>query len=86
MAIIDKKLVHFNEKSKFNEQNTAGNILDTSIVFIKDSNEIFTHKTMYSFMGWSELKIDVPEGYKSLKDSNGIYLRDASGEYLTVIE
>jgi hypothetical protein len=51
MAIINKKLVHFNEKSKFNEQNTAGNILDTSIVFIKDSNEIFTHKTMYSFMG-----------------------------------
>lgn len=83
---INKKLVHFNEKSKFNEQNNAGNILDTSIVFIKDSNEIFTHKTPYSFIGWSELMIDIPEGYRAIRDSNGIYLRDSSGEYLTVIE
>lgn len=83
---INKKLVHFEKKTDFDKQNTDGNILDTSIVFIKDSNEIFTHKTPYSFMGWGELMIDVPEGYRATRDSNGIYLRDSSGEYLTVIE
>ena len=30
--------------------------------------------------------IDIPEGYRAIRDSNGIYLRDSSGEYLTVIE
>jgi len=59
---INKKLVHFEKKTDFDKQNTDGNILDTSIVFIKDSNEIFTHKTLYPFMEWSELTIDVPEG------------------------
>jgi len=83
---INKKLVHFEKKTDFDKQNTDGNILDTSICFIKDSNEIFTHKTLYSFMEWSELEIDIPEGYRAIRDSNGIYLKDSSGEYLTVIE
>lgn len=51
--VINKKLVHFKKKTDFDKQNTDGNILDTSIVFIKDSDEIFTHKTTYPFVSWS---------------------------------
>lgn len=51
-----KKLIHFKRKSNFVDQNVAGNIPDTSIVFIKDSNEIHTRGTTYSFIKWSRLE------------------------------
>ena len=37
---INKKLIHFNEKSEFEKRLANDEILDTSIVFIKDSKEI----------------------------------------------
>jgi hypothetical protein len=49
--MINKKLVHFNRKPDFEEQNNAGNILDSSIIFIKDSNEIYTHGREYQWVG-----------------------------------
>ena len=52
---IDKKLIHFQSKNKFEEKNNAGEILDSSIVFVKDSNEIYTHGEEYQFVGWSKL-------------------------------
>lgn len=44
---INKKLIHFNHKEKFNSELANGNILPTSIVFIKDSKEIWTHGQYY---------------------------------------
>ena len=44
---INKKLIHFKSKQKFNEELANGNILETSIVFIQDSKEIYTHGTLY---------------------------------------
>ena len=44
---INKKLIHFKTKQKFNEELANGNILETSIVFIQDSKEIYTHGQYY---------------------------------------
>ena len=54
--VINKKLIHFKNKTKFEEKNNAGEILDSSIVFVKDSNEIYTHGEEYQFVGWSYIK------------------------------
>ena len=45
---INKKLIHFQTKTAFTTELNAGNILDTSIVFIKDTKEIWTHGQLYS--------------------------------------
>lgn len=42
---INKKLIHFKTLAKFEEQSE--NILDTSIVFIQDAKQIWTHGTFY---------------------------------------
>lgn len=55
---IKKKLIHFNNKAKFLEELNAGNILDTSIVFIKDTQEIYTHKQYYSSLADINAKIN----------------------------
>ena len=44
---INKKLIHFKTKQKFNEELAKGNILNTSIVFIQDTTEIYTHGQLY---------------------------------------
>lgn len=44
---ITKNLIHFNEKTKFEEKLANNEILDTSIVFIKDTQEIYTHGQLY---------------------------------------
>jgi hypothetical protein len=44
---INKKLIHFNKKEDFEHEVANGNILNHSIVFIKDSKEIYTHGTIY---------------------------------------
>lgn len=44
---INKKLIHFKNKENFNNEVANGNILDTSIVFIQDTQEIYTHGTFY---------------------------------------
>ena len=44
---INKKLIHFKTKQKFNEELANGNILDTSIVFIQDTKQIYTHGQLY---------------------------------------
>lgn len=45
---INKKLIHFQKLATFKQQLAANNILDTSIVFIKDSQQIWTHGQYYS--------------------------------------
>jgi hypothetical protein len=44
---INQKLIHFNKKEDFLKEVANGNILNQSIVFIKDSKEIFTHEEFY---------------------------------------
>lgn len=44
---INKKLIHFNERSEFDKRLANNEILDTSIVFIKSSQEIWTHGQVY---------------------------------------
>lgn len=51
---IDKKLIHFNTKDVFDQKKDQ--IKDSSIVFVKDSNEIYTHGEEYQFVGWSILE------------------------------
>ncbi len=50
---INKKLIHFQTLANFNAQLSAGNILDTSIVFIKDAKKIWTHGQLYDCSGGS---------------------------------
>lgn len=45
---LNKKLIHFQKLADFNTQLAAGNILDTSIIFIKDAKQIYTHGQLYS--------------------------------------
>lgn len=53
---IEKKLIHFKEDTEFKKRLDNNEILDTSIVFIKDNNTIYTHGEEYRFIKWSELK------------------------------
>lgn len=45
---IEKKLVHFKTFAKFKEALDAGNILSSSIIWIKDTKQMYTHGTYYS--------------------------------------
>lgn len=47
MATIDKKLIHFNKRKEFDNRLANGDIKETSIVFIKDTQEIWTHGEFY---------------------------------------
>ena len=52
---IDKKLIHFNSKENFDNKVANNEILDTSIVFVKDSKEIWTHSNLYKSVNWDVL-------------------------------
>ena len=45
---INKKLIHFNKLADFESRLAANEILDTSIVFIKDAKKIYTHGNYYA--------------------------------------
>lgn len=47
---IEKKLIHFNKDEDFKQKLSNNEILDTSIVFIKDTNKIYTHGAEYQFI------------------------------------
>jgi hypothetical protein len=48
MAVIDKKLIHFTNLATFKQRLNAGDIKGTSIVFIQDAKQIWTHEQFYS--------------------------------------
>ena len=58
---INKKLIHFNSKENFDNKVANNEILDTSIVFVKDSKEIWTHGNLYKSVNWDVLKKGVEE-------------------------
>ena len=45
---INKKLIHFKTYQAFNTELEAGNILETSIVWIKETQQIYTHGQFYN--------------------------------------
>lgn len=53
---IEKKLIHFNKETEFKKRLNNSEILNTSIVFIKDVNKIHTHEEDYQFIEWSVLE------------------------------
>lgn len=48
--VIEKKLIHFNKKEDFKNRLDNNEILDSSIVFVKDSNMIYTHGEEYQWI------------------------------------
>ena len=78
---IEKKLIHFNKKEVFDQKLAEKEILDTSIVFIKDSNMIHTHGEDYRFIGWTVLSNSnvPPDGYDIITDSEHNQLSDSEG-------
>lgn len=48
MATIDKKLIHFKTRSAFDTALANNQLNSWSIVFIKDTKEIWTHDQIYS--------------------------------------
>lgn len=62
---INKKLIHFNKKEDFNKLSKATSATDTnvdilwsSIVFIKDTKEIWTHGQIYPSDSYTQTEID----------------------------
>lgn len=65
---INKKLIHFQNKTAFTTELNAGNILDTSIVFITDTKEIWTHGQLYSCSLTEEEVISIIENSDSISN------------------
>ena len=78
--MINKKLIHFESGSEFDKRKSE--ILDTSIVFIKDTNKIYTHGVEYQFVEWSY--IDAPKGYTSYLLRDRSVWRDNDNEIIFV--
>ena len=73
---INKKLIHFKNKSTFLSNLEAGNILDTSIVFIQDAKQIWTHGTLYDA---NDAKIYYTSLYfKNITDESALSSSDRS--------
>ena len=79
---IEKKLIHFNRDEDFKQKLSNNEILDTSIVFIKDTNKIYTHGGEYQFIEWSY--IDAPSAYTSYLLSDRSVWRDNNNEIIFV--
>lgn len=73
---INKKLIHFQRLASFKEQLAANNILDTSIVFIKDAQQIWTHGQYYSIA-------DAPADGNIYARKNGAWEKITQGESIT---
>ena len=65
--MIDKKLITYATRTKFNTDNTAGLIPDTSVVFIQDTGEIWTHG---KFFGGNFSSVDSNYGTLLTKGSS----------------
>ena len=59
---INRKFIHFQKKIDFENELSNNNILDTSICFISETKEIYTHKQLYNCSGQSILEMVYPVG------------------------
>lgn len=76
---IDKKLIHFKTRAQLDAEILAGNILERSICWVKDTKQMYTHNEFYDCSGLTDeqvQKIDAVmltgDGNKFLTD-NGAY-------------
>lgn len=83
---IEKKLIHFKTNAEFKKRLNNNEILDTSIVFIKETSEIYTHGELYSYINWGYIDEDVSPEYTPLLDSSGTNLICSDGQELYVIQ
>ena len=60
---INKKLIHYQTDQAFQTDLEAGNILEYSIVFLKESHRIYTHGEYYDCGSAEALTILLSEGY-----------------------
>lgn len=84
---INKKLIHFNKLSDFETRLANNEILDTSIVFIKDAKKIWTHSNFYDCdsSNLAELidnKIDKDDVMLSLNQGNSTEIYNLSATNL----
>lgn len=66
------KLIHYNNKQNF--ETDKDSITDHSLVFIQDSEEIYTHSEIYKGISWSIL-----ENNPWVNLSNGVYAVSSDG-------
>jgi hypothetical protein len=89
---IEKKLIHFNKNEDFQSRLNNNEILDTSIIFIKDINAIYTHDTEYQYIGWSyigtpgspEPPIEIPKDYTYVQPMYDDWWIDAENKVILV--
>lgn len=55
---INKKLIHFKTKAAYDREKKAGNILDTSIVYVKDAKKIYTHDEEYNCDSYTKEEVN----------------------------
>lgn len=72
---INKKLIHFKTYQAFNKELEAGNILETSVVWIKDTQQIYTHGQFYDCAPDSALTI-LMTGYEKASGDTAILPTD----------
>lgn len=80
---INKKLIHFKTKAAFDEQLAAGNILDTSIIWIQDAKLIYTHGTFYADQNNVVNSINGSKGDVQLLIPTKVSQLDNDNDYIT---
>lgn len=98
---INKKLIHFKSKQKFNEELANGNILETSIVFIQETTEIYTHGQLYDGSTFDPTdieasieniinnkadKTEIPTKISQLEDDKGFLIGEETSDALDDVE
>ena len=89
---INKKLILFKKLSDFNSELSAGNILDSSIVFIKDTKQIYTQGQIFPCPYTQEEltalfnnKVDLSKLDEYLTKTSAASLYQPKGNYITSI-
>lgn len=77
---IEKKLVCFKTQANFDTQLAAGNIMDYSIVFIKDTQRIWTHGVYFTSLKELFEKLDTKQN--ALTASDNITITESDGKLL----
>lgn len=69
--MLNNKLIHIKQKKVFEEKLNSGEILDGNIVFIQDTQEIWTHGQLYFCEYLAGRVKGLEDGLKSLGDLSG---------------
>lgn len=85
---LSKQFIHFQTKSAFNEQKE--NISDTSIAFIKETGEIYTHDKLYGSISVASTTANglMPKEHYSIidKESNNQFVTELSNNVSTTAD